>query len=225
VEIPVFVRNSGPGTFTSSLNVIGEGATAAITLKAQITEAPQKPVIPHTSAAPDLRMTPVQNETRPVSAENVPQKIMLPPIPMNAREIPNALGKFARNVGPDSATLDWPVRLGAGNNARVEERVLSRSEDGRLKIGWSPLDEVSITPVPGRVIAELRGLQPGTYYTVRVAIGKDADASVLFTSDFRTVAKKPLFTSAWRTPMLVVTLAVLVFAVWRSRRSSQRMGL
>jgi hypothetical protein len=228
VEIPVFVRDSGPGTFASSLKAIGEGGAATLALKAEIAEAPPERMLarpPNASALPAASTAPVPNEPQAAPAENMPRDNVLTPIPMNAREIPNALGKFACNIGVNSATLDWPVSLGAGNNAHIEERVLSLSEDGKLQIGWSPLDEVKIAPAPGRVIAELHGLRPGTYYAVRVVAGNGEDASVLFTSDFRTVPKKPIFTAAWRTPMLVITLAVLAFAVWRSRRTPQKMRM
>jgi hypothetical protein len=69
-----------------------------------------------------------------------------------------------------------------------------------------------------RVTAELRGLKPGTPYTVHVVSGKGADTSVLFTADFRTAPKKPFFTGSPRTPLLVLSLLVLLYAIWRSRR-------
>ena len=70
--------------------------------------------------------------------------------------------------------------------------------------------------------AELRGLRPGTLSTVHVLAGKVADATVLFTADFRTAAKKPFVTaSSARTPLLIVTLGVLLFAIWRTRRTGK----
>jgi hypothetical protein len=69
------------------------------------------------------------------------------------------------------------------------------------------------------VTAELRGLDPGTYYTVHVVTGQDEDTKVLFTSDFRTVPKKPFYNGSLLTPFLVLTLAALAYAIWRSRRA------
>ena len=213
VEIPIFVRDAGAGTFHSTLKASGEGGSALVQVKAEIAEAAEK----QTTASASLPRTGSRLGT--AFAESAPAEGGPLLIPQSAREIPNLLGKFAHANGTDSATLDWPANLGAGDNARVEERVLSLSENSELLISWSPLAEVSIIPVPGRVIAELRGLRPGTYYTVRVVTGKDADTSVLFTTDFRTAAKKPFYSGSLLTPLLVLTLCVLAYAIWRARRA------
>jgi len=159
--------------------------------------------------------------SQPVPADNAPRDDAVPPIPMNVREIPNALGRFARNVGMTSATLDWPVHIGDGTQLRAEERVLSLAPDGKLQIGWSPLDEVTVARTAGRVNAELRGLAPGTYYAVRIVSGDAASPTVLFASDFRTVPKKPFYSGSLLTPFLVLTLGALAYAVWHSRRAQQ----
>jgi hypothetical protein len=213
VEIPILVRDAGPGTFQSSLKATGEGGSAAVTVKAEITEA----LRPQITARTPVSL--VESETPVAPAENEPRDNTEPEIPTDQREIPNALGKFARNITMNSASLDWPADLGAVDNLRVEERALSLSEGSTLQIEWSALANTSITPAGERVVAELRGLKPGRFYTVRVVSGKDADASVLFTAEFWTVAKKPFFTGSLRTPLLVVALIVLLFAVWRSRRA------
>ena len=213
VEIPVFVRDSGAGTFHTSLKAIGEGGSATVQVRAEIAEANETQANARTFAAL------AENRPGTAPAEGVQKGNDPLAIPQSLREIPNALGKFASGTGTNSATLDWPVNLGAWDNARVEERVLSLSDDGKLQIAWSPLTDVSITPVPGRVVAELRGLLPGTCYTVRVVAGKEPDTSVLFTADFWTVAKKPFFTGSLRTPLLVAALILLAYAIWRSRRA------
>ena len=74
-----------------------------------------------------------------------------------------------------------------------------------------------------RMTAALRGLKPGTLYTVRIVTGSDKDATVLFTADFKTTPKKPVFTVAkMRTPLLGIALCVLLFAVWRARRATPK---
>lgn len=213
VEIPLMVRDPAAGTFRSSLQAIGEGGSAAVPVTAEISE----PVVRRPSARPSaMPEAPTPNAP---SHGNPPVSDSMADFPKTAREIPNALGRFARATGMHSAALDWPARLGPLANARIEERVLSLSESGALQTGWSPLTDVSITPAGSRVTAELRGLSPGTYYTVHVVTGQDEDAKVLFTSDFRTVPKKPFFSGSLLTPALVLTLGALAYAIWRSRHA------
>ena len=214
VEIPISVRDATAGTFRSTLKAAGEGGSATVPVRAEISEPPApRKAAPAPEATEEARS---RSEPAESAEENGTHLI-----PQNAREIPNALGKFARATGMNSATLDWPESLGPLENARVEARVLSLSANGDLQTAWSPLAIVSITPGPERVAAELRGLKPGTFYTVRVVTGKDGDTSVLFTTDFWTAAKKPLYTGSLRTPLLVVALCVLAYAIWRSRRVPQ----
>ena len=215
VEIPVLVRDAAPGTFRSTLKAAGEGGSAFVPVMAEISEAPARRPF-----AASLKV-PEENSSRAEPAESAPQENDAPLIPQNARETPNALGRFARATSTNSATLGWPASLGPLENARVEERVLSLSANDELQIAWSPIAAVSITPGAERVTAELRGLKPGTFYTVRVVTGKDADASALFTTDFWTAPKKPLYTGSLSTPLLVFALSVLLFAIWRSRHAPQ----
>jgi hypothetical protein len=211
VEIPILVRDAGPGIFQSSLKATGEGGSAVMVVKAEIAEAVRTQTIAR------VPVTLAESEAPVAPAENEPRDNTVPEISTDEREIPNALGKFARNITMNSAALDWPANLGAADNLRIEERVLSLSEGSTLQIEWSPLANASITPAGERVVAELRKLKPGTFHTVRVVSGKDAD--VLFTAEFWTVAKKPFFTGSLRTPLLVVALIVLLYAIWRSRRA------
>lgn len=214
VEIPIFVRESLAGTFRSTLQAMGEGGSATVPVVAEIAEAdaPQKPA----------RKLPIAEENTPDSAasDSAPQESATSLIPQDVREIPNALGKFARATGENSALLDWPANLGPVENLRVEERVLSISANEELQIGWSQLPGVSFNPNGVRMTAELRGLKPGTLYTVRV-VSADTDSPVLFTTDFGTAARKPLYTGSLWTPLLVVALILLAYAVWRSRRVPQ----
>ena len=218
VEIPVLVRAAVAGTFRSSMKAVGEGGSASVLVKAEIHEASVTPAPARTASlvieskpeASAIAAAPTENET--------------PVIPESVREIPNAMGRFARGTGSDSAVMDWPANLGEVENLRIEERVLSLSADGELQFAWVPQPAAKIVPAGERMRAELRGLKPATPYTVRVVSGKDSDPSVLFTADFWTGAKKPILTGAARTPLLVVALCGLLFAVWRSRRKSQRPG-
>ncbi|MEO6742177.1 MAG: hypothetical protein ABIP20_18185 [Chthoniobacteraceae bacterium] len=217
VEIPILVRNARAGTFRSIMKAVGEGGSAVTQLKAEITAAPDAPATVRTPA-PAI-------EDRPgTTAEDAPRENETALIPQNIREVPNIFGKFARATGTDSATIAWPAALGPVENLRVEERVLSLSGDGELQITWAPLPAAGITSAGGRITAELRGLRAGTFYTVRVVSGSKADSSVLFTADFQTVAKKPVFTSATRTPLLVVALCILLAAIWHSRRAQRQAG-
>ena len=221
VEVPILVRDAGAGTFRSTLKASGEGGSATVALVAEISE----PTVLRKAAATAEPTD--ESRTRSEAAESTSENDDASLIPQNVRETPNALGQFGRATGIDSAKLEWPASLGALENARVEERVLSLSGNDDLQIAWSPLANVSITPGAENVTAELRGLKPGTFYTVRVVTGKDADTSVLFTADFWTAAKKPLYTGSLRTPLLVAALCVLAYAVWRSRhvpRNPQKAG-
>ena len=216
VEIPISVRDAGTGIFRSSLKATGEGGSATVAVMAEITE----PSRMRTAAPAPIAQE--ENVTGAAPAESAPQDSETPLIPQNVREIPNALGKYGRGTGTHTATLDWPANLGPVENLRIEEQVLSFSTNEELQIGWSPLTAASITSSGGRVTAELRGLKPGTLYTVRVVTAKDTDTSVLFTTDFRTLARKPIFTASQRTPLLVLALIALACAIWRARRAPQQ---
>ncbi len=222
VEIPILVRGSGAGTFRSSLKAIGDGGSAVSLVKAEIVEASEKrePSRP-LSSAPAAPAASENTTRRSNDAPNDPPTKEGEPLPVTqeVREIPNAFGKFARGTGTTTAHLEWPATLGPVENLRIEERVLSLDDVGDLQIGWAPLPGVTIIPTADRVTAELRGLTPGTLYTIRVQSGKDADATTLFASDFWTEAKKPFFTESSRTPLLGAALCVLLFAIWRSRRA------
>ena len=218
VEIPILVRATAAGTFRSSLKAIGEGGSAVSLVKAEIAEAAEAKARVRASAPGP------ENKPNDRSVEDSPKESDTLQFPQDVREIPNAIGRFARATGPDSAVLDWPTNVGPVENLRIEERVLSYSDDGQFQIEWKPLPAASITPGAERVTAELRGLKSGTVYTVRVVSGKDAEASVLFASDFRTVAKAPVTVGTVRTPLLVVALFVLLFAIWRSRRAKPKTG-
>lgn len=216
VEIPILIRDARAGTFRTSLKAIGEGGSAVALVKAEIGEAAEKRVATRTAEpAAESRLADTGTETAPKENETAQ-------IPQDVREIPNVFGKFARGTGAETAILDWPANLGAVENLRIEERVLSLSDAGDLQIGWSPLPAVSIKLNAERVAAELHGLRPKTLYTVRVLSGKDADAAVLFAADFWTAPKKPFFTESPSTPLLVIALCVLLFAIWRSRRTAQK---
>lgn len=216
VEIPISARDAKAGIFHSALKAIGEGGSATVQVKAEIAEPAQiqteaRSTGPAAERQPDS--TPAESEAK----ENDP-----PLIPADARDVPNILGNFAHGTGTDTAMLDWPANLGPVENLRIEERVLSISDAGDLQIGWSPLPPAKVAPAADHMTAELRGLRPGTLYTVRVVSGKDTDAAVIFTADFRTTANKPfLAASSARTPLLVVTLGVLLFAIWRTRRAGK----
>ena len=215
VEIPILVRDPVAGKFHSSLQAAGEGGSAAVPVSAEISEPATASAVARTSPEP------VEKTAGSAVSEIAPQENGSPSFPHEIRELPNALGKFARGTGMHSARLDWPATLGPVAGARIEERVLSISEKDELEIAWSRLADASIMPGGDRVTAELRGLKPGTLYTVRVVTGKDADTSVLFTSDFRTVAKKPFYSGSLLTPFLVLSLLALLYAIWRSRREPE----
>ncbi len=212
VEISVFVRDAAAGTFRSTMKAIGEGGSAAVSVVAEISEARAQRTPAPPVRAPEEKIP--ASETLENSGEND-----APLISPNAREVPNALGKFARATGTDSARIEWPMSLGPLENARAEERVLSLLPNDELQIAWTPIAAATITPGADRATAELRGLKPGTLYAVRIVSGKDADSSVLFTTEFRTSPKKPLYSGSLSTPLLVLALCVLLFAIWRSRRA------
>ena len=221
VEIPILVRDSGAGTFRTSLKAIGEGGSAVALVKAEVAEAVEKREVPrNTTAAPAAKRKP-DTKSDDTADENPVKENEAAQPSQEAREIPNAFGKFARGTGPDTAVLDWPANLGPAENLRIEERVLSFSESDELQIGWTPLPGAIIKPIADRVSAELHGLKPQTLHTIRVLSGKDADATVLFAADFWTAPKKPIFTESPGTLLLVIALCVLLFAIWRSRRAAR----
>ncbi len=217
VEIPVTLRGKGSGSFRGNLKAHGDGGFAVVPVKAEIAEAaPEKPA---GQAAPPVENVKVEAPAK--EPEQQPQVEIQ--FPEELREVPNALGRFARATGTTTATLEWPASLGPVNRARVEERKLSLSGESReLQIGWAALAEASITPGEERATAELRGLKPGTLYTVRVVNGNDADAFVLFTADFWTAPKAPFVTPRMRTGLFVAALFALLVAIWRARRAQLR---
>lgn len=218
VEIPVLVRAAVAGTFRSSMKAVGEGGSASVLVKAEIQEASVTPAPARTASAV------IESNPEASAVAAAPTENETPLISENVREIPNAMGRFARATGSDSAVMDWPANLGDVEKLRIEERVLSFSADGELQIAWVPRPTAKIVPAGERMRAELRGLKPTMPYTVRVVSGKDSDPSVLFTADFWTAAQKPILTGAVRTPLLIVALCGLLFAIWRSHRKSQRPG-
>ncbi len=217
VEIPVILRGKEAGSFRGNLKAHGDGGFAVVPVKAEIAGASPAPA---NERAPALAENGSPNSS-PKEEKRQPQEGLV--FPEEVREVPNALGRFARATGTSTAALDWPASLGPVNRARIEERKLSlAAESGELQIGWAPISEASIAPGEERVTAELRGLKPGTLYTVRVVNGNDADAFVLFTADFWTAPKAPFFTPPMRTGLIVVALMALLAAIWRTRRAQLR---
>ncbi len=217
VEIRILARSVNAGTFQSELKASGEGGSAIVQVKAEITEPPQ--------IRTQARTSPSAPEKKPDTAEdtNAPKEDQQSLIPAEARDVPNMLGKFARGTGTDTALIEWPASLGPTDNLRIEARELSLSDGGELQIGWSSLASVTITPTGEQMTAALRGLKPGTLYTVRVVAGGETEPTVLFTADFATARKKPIFTfSTMRMPLLGVALGVLLFVVWRARNPKPR---
>jgi hypothetical protein len=215
VEIPVLLRASDAGTFRSTLKAVGEGGAAVIPVIADIQGSQPEKKTARPSASPD------EGAADSASSDSSAQENETPLIPQDVRAVPNALGKFGRGTGKDSATLEWPAELGPVENLRIEERVLSFSAGDELQVGWMPLPSVTITPAGDTVTAVLRGLRPGTLYTVRVVTAADKESPVLFTADFQTAYKKPFYTGSLLTPLLVVALLILAGAIWRSRRAQQ----
>ncbi len=217
VEIPILARSENAGKFQSALKASGEGGSATVQVKAEIAEPVQ--------IRRDARASPTEPEKKPENppAEDASKDDDSPLIPTEAKDFPNALGKFARGTGTNTAVIEWPASLGPVENLRIEERVLSISDGDGLQIGWSPLPTAAITAAGGQMTVALRDLKPGTLYTVRIVTGSDKDATVLFTADFKTTPKKPVFTVAKiRTPFLGIALCVLLFAVWRARRATPK---
>lgn len=218
VEIPIVARSENAGIFQSALKASGEGGSASVQVKAEIAEPVQIRRDARTSPP-----APVKNvDSAPAEVATVEDDSPL--IPTEARDIPNALGKFARSTGTDTAVIEWPANLGPVEDLRIEERVLSISGAEELQIGWSPMTGATITQAGGQMMAALRALKPGTLYTVRIVGGREPkDATVLFTADFVTAPKKPIFTVAkMRMPLLAIALCVLLFAVWRARRATPK---
>ncbi len=218
VEIPIVARSENAGIFQSALKASGEGGSASVQVKAEIAEPVQVRRDARTSPP-----APVKNvDSAPAEVATVEDDSPL--IPTEARDIPNALGKFARSTGTDTAVIEWPANLGPVEDLRIEERVLSISGAEELQIGWSPMTGATITQAGGQMMAALRALKPGTLYTVRIVGGREPkDATVLFTADFVTAPKKPIFTVAkMRMPLLAIALCVLLFAVWRARRATPK---
>jgi len=210
LEIPIRAPGAGPGSYRANLKTAGAGVPAVVEVTAEL--SPQASV---SSPRESLRPVPAKSEEVP-DATASPDPA-LPWMPMTLRELPNGMGKFARQIGADSAVLNWPAEIGAAD-ARLEERVMSLTVDEQLQIDWAPLGNVRIAAAGDRVTAEIRHLTPGSFHTIRAVSGKGADATILFTVEFWTPRKKALFNVGWRTPALVLALAALLFAIWRSRR-------
>lgn len=215
VEIPVNVRFTGPGKFQTTLKAVSDAATAQIPVRAEISEG----ITPASPPAPSSRETPTEEEAVKVKASPAQDE---PQNPVEAREVPNALGRFARGTGTDTATIEWPASFGYAG-IRIEERTLAINADGDdLQVGWIPIKNATMSREGETVRAGLRGLAPGILHTVRVLRGNGAEAEVLFTVDFWTAAKPPFFTASLLRWLLFAALLALLAAVWRARNPKMR---
>lgn len=216
LEIPIRAPHAGPGSYRATLKTAGEGVPAVVEITAELA--------PQTTAVIPATVRPTQEaaklEERPDAS--AAQDTSLPWMPATAQEIPNALGKFARQIGTDFVILDWPSSLGVAADVRLVERVLSLSTDGELQVEWAPVRNVRVAAGSDRVTAEIRDLKPASLYTIRAVSESGADPATLFTTEFWTLPKKPLFNFGWRTPALVMALAALALSIWRSRRMPKK---
>jgi len=214
-EIPIRAPRAAPGVYRTSLRAMGEGTAEQLEVTAELTSQAS-------AEAPKSDAPPPETEKIDADSEASEPADALPPwMPRTFQEIPNAMGKLARRSGEDSATLEWPASLGVPADARLEERVLSPGQDDQLQIDWVPLAHVRIAAEGDRVTAELQGLKPGWFYTVRAVSGQGADVTTFFTTDFWTRPKKPLLDVGWRSPALTLALAVLAYSIWRTRRAAK----
>lgn len=133
-------------------------------------------------------------------------------------QIPNAKGRFDRDVGVDRATLVFPAKIGPVADLHVEERVLSIGADKKLAVNWAaiPSPKIDVTVDPRHI--DLTHLEPQRVYVVRVRSG----AQTLFTSQFATLPKKPFIN--WRYVSLGAMLAVVGYLGWRRWKARQASG-
>ena len=215
VDVPVFIRNPKQGNHHSVLKIASEEKSAVMQITASIGAAGEA-----RTRAP--RSAPLESvEARTPSEEIKRVEESASSIPQDLRETPNALGRFAKITGADTAKLEWPAEIGGPENARVEERVLSLSPTDELFVDWVPFPNATITTAGESVTAELRGLKPDTIYTVRVIAGNAVDPAIIFTSDFWTPQKPSFFKGSPRSYFLAGALAILVVAIWRERKRRQ----
>jgi hypothetical protein len=130
--------------------------------------------------------------------------------PMGREEHPNALGRFAKDIGPNRATLAWPASIGSTENLTIEERRLTVTPDGGLVVTWLPLAGVTFDLAGDPRRAELPRLEPAKPYVVRVRSGDET----LFTSQFSTLPTPHWYPFGWQSTTITLLLAALVAAGW-----------
>jgi hypothetical protein len=134
-------------------------------------------------------------------------------------DTPNAFSFPVEDVGTDRATLVWPTKLEPKGPFVVEERRLKMVPKQPLQVLWTPLPHVAFSSDQNSHRAALTGLQPATLYTLRVA----ANGQTLYTVQFTTKVKKPLFAFSWSSVVigaLVIALGLIGWRMWKGRQQS-----
>lgn len=138
-------------------------------------------------------------------------------------------GLFVQERGPHRLTVTWPEPRPAPAGYRVERRRLWL-ENGELRIGWDPYENVVFTTgaADGRIRATLRGLGAGEPQAVRVVAVNDrgvpsAPSGQLLTATLGN--DRPWWRRvATLRHALFAGLAVCLFQLWRQRRRGRVGG-
>jgi hypothetical protein len=210
-----------PGQQKAVLRAEGEGISEAFTVNVEVGDtspAPPPPTVPAGSVVKPVKKTAEKENSaeadppqRSVNAMNWIQ-------PVGREEHPNALGRFAKDIGPYRATLVWPASLGSSDNLSIEERRLAVAADGGLVVTWLPLAGVSFDVAGDPRRAELPRLEPARPYVVRVRSGDET----LFTAQFSTLPKPPWYPFGWQSTTITLLLAALVGGGWWRWKTSVR---
>lgn len=196
-RVGVTLREPKPGVNSGKLTAEWDGAREEIALNV-MTRGPVK-------SAPKPVADAVQAEEPETGVDGLA-------VPWAKAEHPNGLGKFAREILPTSAVLEWPADLGERSGAvRVEERFLSIGADEELVLEWRPLSVVTFSEAGKQRRAVLRGLKPASLYTLRVISGA---SDTVFTAQFFTASRKPWIDIGWQGAVLSALGAAIVGIGW-----------
>ena len=219
VEIPVRLPQIEAGVHSATLNATAEGQTTKLEIRAEVAEAPK--------AAPAANRV---AESQPVSTAgddivkdgDSAQGEGTSLLPNGLPEFPNELGTHVRDIKPASAVIDWTPDLGKAEELRFEERVLYVSSEDELQAKWVRCATNPLPPDDGRPRAEVMGLQPSALHVIRAASGEGEAATVHFTVQFHTPAKKPIVEIKPKPLALIGAIALLGFLLWRRWKAGKR---
>lgn len=120
-----------------------------------------------------------------------------------------------RSVSPSEATLDWSSSFSNAPRYKAEERILSKTREGGLKIDWVERPIAKLEKPGSDVVVHLQGLKPGASHAFRfLPIGPDGAVGAPDTGAVFITPPQPAFfrvTTTSVSSLLFVLLIVIGF--------------